>query len=85
MRLHRGDNSQRPRSRVSGAPGRYRRHVDACAGSLILHEDGTTAGCSEDDELEGCRGRELRHEGEPKLCWRWRGGDCNRCGIHIEA
>ena len=61
------------------------RVVEACVGSLILHEDGTVAGCSEDEESERCRGQKLRHEGEPKRCWRWWDGDCNRCGIHIDA
>lgn len=59
--------------------------MDACVGLLILHEDGTVAACSEDEENERCGGQELRHEGEPKLCWRWWRGDCNRCGIHIEV
>jgi hypothetical protein len=34
-------------------------------GGLIVHAYGTVAGCTEDDEQEGCRGRELRHEGDP--------------------
>jgi hypothetical protein len=38
-----------------------------CPGSLIVHADGTVASCSLDDE-DGCRGRELRHEGDPTLC-----------------
>ena len=52
-----------------------------CSGSLILHADGTVAGCSLDDE-DGCRGPELRHEGDPVLCWVWWAEGCNYCGLH---
>ena len=54
-----------------------------CPGSLILHADGTIAGCSEDDEPDGCRGRDERHEGDPIRCWVWMGGSCNVCGVHL--
>jgi hypothetical protein len=49
----------------------YPRHVPTCSGSLIVHADGTIAGCTEDDEQEGCRGRELRHDGDTVRCWVW--------------
>jgi hypothetical protein len=32
--------------------------------SLIFHGDGTVAGYTLDDELDRCRGRETRHEGD---------------------
>ena len=34
-----------------------------CSGALILHRDGTIAGCTNDDDQDGCAGRELHHEG----------------------
>jgi hypothetical protein len=43
--------------------------VAICPGSLILHIDGTVAGCTEDDETWACRGRDLRHEGDPVVCY----------------
>ncbi|HEY5171586.1 MAG TPA: hypothetical protein VIK54_07650 [Acidimicrobiia bacterium] len=52
-----------------------------CPGSLIVHRDGTTAGCSNDEDQDGCRGRDLRHEGDPTACVDWFGG-CNYCGVH---
>jgi hypothetical protein len=52
-----------------------------CPGSLILHIDGTRAGCSLDDDADGCHGLELRHEGDPTACVDWFGG-CNYCGVH---
>jgi hypothetical protein len=33
-----------------------------CPDALIIHADGTIAGCTEDDEPDGCRGRVQRHE-----------------------
>lgn len=52
-----------------------------CPGSLIVHIDGTAAGCTLDDK-DGCRGRKLRHEGDPVTCWGWRADDgCNVCGV----
>jgi hypothetical protein len=59
----------------------YAPAVGTCPGSLVLHQDGTVAACSEDDESEGCAGRELRHEGDPMACIDWYGGTCNYCGI----
>jgi hypothetical protein len=52
-----------------------------CPGSLILHRDGTVAGCTNDDDADGCRGRELPHEGDPIACLDWFDG-CNYCGVH---
>jgi hypothetical protein len=52
-----------------------------CSGSLILHRDGTVAGCTNDDDQDTCAGRELRHEGDPAACTDWFGG-CNYCGVH---
>ena len=42
----------------------------SCPGSLVLHRvDQARAGCTMDDEREGCAGIDLRHEGEPScLC-----------------
>ena len=53
-----------------------------CAGSLILHRvGGAVAGCTYDDEPEGCAGRDRRHEGDPADCvTEWAG--CNTCGVH---
>jgi hypothetical protein len=56
--------------------------VVTCPGALILHLDGTVAGCSLDDEPDGCRGRDLRHEGDLVLCWVWWTEGCNYCGLH---
>jgi hypothetical protein len=52
-----------------------------CSGSLIRHADGTVAGCTNDDEEDGCAGRDERHEGDPTACIDWFGG-CNYCGVH---
>ena len=54
----------------------------SCTGSLILHVVvGTAAGCSLDEEPDGCAGVDLRHEGDPTECVReWDG--CNHCGVH---
>jgi hypothetical protein len=49
----------------------------SCTGSLIVHlVDFTAAGCTLDDEPDGCAGIELRHEGDPTDCVREWGG-CN--------
>jgi hypothetical protein len=47
-----------------------------------MHVDGTVAGCTEDDERDGCRGLELRHESDPHRCFEWYADGCDRCGIH---
>ena len=52
-----------------------------CRGSLIVHRDGTVAGCTNDDVADGCRGRDERHQGDPTACADWFGG-CNYCGVH---
>jgi hypothetical protein len=54
-----------------------------CPGSLIVHADGTVAGCSEDEEPDGCRGRDFRHEGDPVLCYVWSLAGCDHCGLHV--
>jgi len=38
-----------------------------CPGGLILYADGTVADRTLDDDEDGCRGRELRHEGDQVL------------------
>jgi len=53
-----------------------------CPGGLILHADGTVAACTLDEDEDGCRGRDLRHEGDPIRCWVWTLGGCNHCGVH---
>lgn len=57
--------------------------MTTCPGALILHLGGTVAGCTLDelDDDGKCRGRELRHEGDPIECWRVLAA-CNECGIH---
>jgi hypothetical protein len=45
--------------------------VATCPGSLIVHADGTVAVCSEDDERDGCRGRNERHDGGKVRCIKW--------------
>jgi hypothetical protein len=54
--------------------------VASCSGGLILHRDGTFAGCTNDPD---CLGLDVRHEGDPKVCYEWNGG-CNYCGIHLD-
>jgi hypothetical protein len=53
-----------------------------CPSGLIVHADGTIAGCTLDDDIDGCRGRELRHEGDPVPCIVWTLDGCNYCGVH---
>ena len=45
-----------------------------------LRRDGTVAGCTSDDDRDGCSGRGERHEGDPTSCVEWFGGG-NYCGI----
>lgn len=71
----------RLRCRRAGASASYRRTIVNCPGSLILHVDRAIAGCSEDDEPDGCRGRDERREGDPIRCWVWALGGCNVCGV----
>ena len=56
-------------------------HVGARSSSI---EMGRVAACSEDDEIERCAGRELRHEGDPTTCIAWY-GLCHRCGVQQGA
>jgi len=42
-----------------------------CSGSLIFHRDGTVAGCTNDDDADGCTGRDARHESDPTNCVAW--------------
>jgi hypothetical protein len=53
-----------------------------CPRGLIVHADGTVAGCTEDDEPDGRRGRELRHEGDPVPYVMWTAAGCIYCGVH---
>jgi hypothetical protein len=46
--------------------------VATCPSSLIVHRDGATAGCTNDDDEDGCQGHDLRHEGDPTSCLDWR-------------
>ena len=42
---------------------------------------GAVAGCTFDDEPEGCAGRDRRHEGDPTDCvTEW--ARCHTCGVH---
>jgi len=34
-----------------------------------------------DDDEAGCRGRELRHEGDPVRCWVWTLGGYTHCDV----
>jgi hypothetical protein len=36
-----------------------------CPGGLILHFDGMVAGCTLDDDVDGCVGLDERHEDAP--------------------
>jgi hypothetical protein len=54
-----------------------------CPGGLIVHADGTVAACTEDDEPDDRRGRELRHEGDPVPCIAWTPSGCNNCGVRF--
>jgi hypothetical protein len=52
----------------------------SCRGSLIVHLDGTPAGCTEIEDGYECSGFELRHESDPVRCFdEW--ARCDRCGI----
>jgi hypothetical protein len=56
--------------------------LPTCSGSLIFHVDGTIAGCTADDDLEPCAGRDVQHLGDPKQCIDYWADGCNHCGIH---
>jgi hypothetical protein len=34
-----------------------------CPGALIVHADNTVMACTNDDDQDGCQGRDLRREG----------------------
>jgi hypothetical protein len=38
-----------------------------------VHADGTVAGCTLDDDTDGCDGRDARYEGRPRRCFEWWG------------
>jgi hypothetical protein len=63
------------------APAHYRRLVATCPGSLIVHTDGTVAACSNDELEGGCNGADARHQGDPRVCWRYWAEGCNHCRI----
>ena len=65
---------------VGAVAGASLRDVVIRPGSLIFPADGTVAGCSENDETDGCRSRDERHDGPPKR--RVEEGGCNYCGVH---
>jgi hypothetical protein len=48
-----------------------------CPGALIVHADDTVMSCTDDDERDGCRGRDVRHEGDLVRCWDWMLTGCN--------
>jgi hypothetical protein len=37
-------------------------YMATCPGALIVHADNTVMACTNDDDQDGCRGRDLRHE-----------------------
>jgi hypothetical protein len=43
--------------------------VPNCSGGLILHVDGTVAGCTLDDDIDGWAGLDERHEDAPETRW----------------
>jgi hypothetical protein len=62
-------------------PALYPPCMATCPGALIVHADDTVMGCTEDDERDGCRGRDLRNEGGPVRCWTLTLTGCNYCGV----
>ena len=54
-----------------------------CRGSLVVHGDNTVAGCTLDEDEDGCHGRELRHEGDPVPCIVWTPSGYNYCGVQF--
>jgi hypothetical protein len=55
------------------AHGLAQRHGVTCPVSLIVHGDGTVAGCTENHERDGCRRRDEQHDGSPvcRIEWLW--------------
>jgi hypothetical protein len=64
--------------RLATVPG-----MATCPGALIVQADDTVMACSEDEEPDGCRGRDLRHEGDAIRCWTWTLSGCNYCGVQL--
>jgi hypothetical protein len=62
-------------------PPRHYPNIATCPGALIVHADNTVMTCTEDEEPNGCRGRDLRHEGDPVRCWTRTMSGCNYCGV----
>jgi hypothetical protein len=52
------------------AAQRDNRAVPNCSGGLDQHIDGTIAGCTLDDDVDGCEGLEAPHEDAPEACWK---------------
>jgi hypothetical protein len=52
-----------------------------CPGALCVHADNTVMACTEDEEPSGCRGGDLRHDGDQFRCWTWTLSGCNYCGV----
>jgi hypothetical protein len=55
--------------------------IATCPGALILHADTAVMVCTNDDDQDGCHGRDLRHEGDQIRCWTWMPSSCNYCGV----
>jgi hypothetical protein len=55
--------------------------MTTCPGALIVHADNTVMACTNDDDQDGCHGRELRYEGDAIRCWTWTLSGCNYCGV----
>jgi len=55
-----------------------------CPGTLIVHDDGTIAGCTEDDEPHGCAGRDEPHDDGAVRCIEWFEDGCDYCGVHSD-
>ena len=53
-----------------------------CPGMLIVHRDGTIAGCTEDDKPLGCAGPDERHDHGTVRCIKWFADGCDYCGVH---
>jgi hypothetical protein len=45
-----------------------------------VHADGTVAGCTLDDDIDGCDGIEYRQQVDPHRCIEW-WGNCDYCGL----
>jgi hypothetical protein len=54
--------------------------VPNCSGGLIRHVDGTAAGCTLDDGIDGCEGLEERHGDASETCWKSADGAATGAG-----